>query len=53
MGFPLTGGLRASPRGWENPHNDLQMGKLKNKKKIKAEYLVDEIHRKLHYVPYE
>lgn len=41
--FPLTEGLRASPRGWGNPHNDLQKGKLKSKKKIKAESLVDEI----------
>lgn len=42
--FPLTGGLRASPRGWENPCNDLQKGKLRNKKKIKTEDVVDEIH---------
>lgn len=30
--FPLTGGLRASPGEWENPHNVLWEGKIRNEK---------------------
>lgn len=30
--FPLTGGLRTSPGEWENPHNVLWEGKIRNKK---------------------